>query len=328
MRSVFLNGAFVYQDAAMMSAFDAGTQHGVGVFETLTGGLAGDRPWALHLNEHMERLSFSARELGLSDSVHGDGLGEAVLETIRRSAHPLSRIRITVTGGDLNLLSRPAVAAGPAGAVRPTVLIQSQPATIYPPAMFERGIGVTIADTKANPLNRFEGHKTLNYWWRLQELSRAARQGAGEALVLQVTNHIAGGCVSNLLIVKGSELLTPIARGEEDGARADAGPGEASVAEGGTPRVGGAHLPSPVLPGVVRAWAIEQAPRLGLRVVRRMLSISDLLDADEAMLTNSSWGVLPVVKVEREALADAVVGPKSLRLIEFWRGLIDATAGA
>ena len=31
---VWLNGKFVQRDAAMVSAFDAGMQHGIGLFET------------------------------------------------------------------------------------------------------------------------------------------------------------------------------------------------------------------------------------------------------------------------------------------------------
>src|SRR5205814_2137459 len=72
---------------------------------------------------------------------------------------------------------------GGARAADPTVLIVAQPVTRYPEAMFERGVTVVLADARANPLNPFEGHKTLNYWWRLRELQTAARKGAGEALV-------------------------------------------------------------------------------------------------------------------------------------------------
>ena len=44
----------------------------------------------------------------------------------------------------------------------------------------------------------------------------AGSKRAAEALVLQVTNYLAGGCVSNAFIVKDGVLVTPIARGEEE----------------------------------------------------------------------------------------------------------------
>jgi len=39
-------------------------------------------------------------------------------------------------------------------------------------------------------------------------------------------------------------------------------------------------------------------------------------------LTNSSWGVLPVVRVEREQIGEGVVGEISRRLGDAWRALV------
>ncbi len=305
--TIFLNGRFIDDTAgASVSAFDAGLQHGVGLFETMLGGnaAAGDtdaEPWVLQLDEHLERLEASARQLGLSDSLRTGALAEAVVETVRRSGLERARVRLTITGGDLSLTASSAgKEGGPPDRHDPTVLIVAQPATAYPDALFDRGGALVVADTRANPLNPFEGHKTLNYWWRLRELRNAAAKGAGEALVLQVSNHLCGGCVSNILLVKGDSLLTPIARGEET-------------------EIGGQRaLPSPVLPGTVRAWAIDQGETLGLTIKRQMLAASDILDADEVLLTNSSWGVLPIVKFEASAIGDGVPGRITRQLREKW----------
>lgn len=347
MTAVFLNGSF-YSDHtpgasladARVSAFDAGFQHGVGLFETLLGGVREpDAPsplnahngaaaspskavgWCYRLEEHMHRLRDSALALGLSDSINPAALGEAVLQTIEHSKLPKARVRLTITAGDLNMLARAAStsAAGEAsggsgggGGARgndPTIMIVAQPATEYPAPMFERGVSAVIADTRANPLNPFESHKTLNYWWRLRALQAAAAQGAGESIVLQVSNHLASGCVSNVFLVKDNELFTPIARGEE--------PGAAEKAPAARPA-----LPSPVLPGVTRAAIRELAGSLGVSCRTEMLSVQELLDADEVFLTNSSWGVLPVVSVlglgEPRAIADAVPGPITKDLRERW----------
>src|SRR5262249_16274350 len=154
--------------------------------------------WVFRLGDHLARLKKSALELGLSTDLREDRLGDAVLETILRSTsenpgQQRVRVRLTVTGGDLNLLS-PTGRPSPT----PTVLIVVQPATKSPETMFERGIQAAVADTRANPFNPFEPHKTLNYWWRLNQLQAASARGAGEAIVLQVSNHLAGGCVSNI----------------------------------------------------------------------------------------------------------------------------------
>jgi branched-subunit amino acid aminotransferase/4-amino-4-deoxychorismate lyase len=311
MSTLMINGRIVEGADQTVSAFDAGLQHGVGLFETFTAGVRSGAPWALHLEDHVERLARSARELGLSESVREAGLADAAIKAVLHAGLDRARVRLTLTGGDLNLLHAANNPGAPAR-VLPTILIHVQPATPYPEDMFERGVSVVLADLRVNPLDPAAGHKTLNYWSRLRELQRAASQRAAEALVFQVTNHLAGGCVSNCILVgrRGDriELLTPIARGEEQDI---AGAGDASGSQG-------AVLPSPVLPGVVRAWALEQANRCGYHVVRRMISIDDVLRADEVLLTNSSWGVLPVVRVESKDIGEGQVGPIARELRRAW----------
>lgn len=285
MSEVFINGGFVARDEAAVGAFDAGLMHAVGLFETMSARVTPDGVVVRDLDEHLDRLQASAAELGLSDDLRTGPLGDAVIETVRRSGHERARVRLTVTGGDLNMLR----ATGRSGHT-PTVLIDAQPATRYPEEMFTRGVMAVIADARANPLDPTAGHKTLNYWWRLRELQTAAARGAGEAIVLQVSNHVCGGCVSNAFAVRGQTLLTPIARGEEE-------------------EIGGkAALPSPVLPGITRQRVIAEARKMGLTVERRMMGVADLLDADEVFLTNSSWGVLPVTAIEAEPVAQGAVG--------------------
>jgi branched-subunit amino acid aminotransferase/4-amino-4-deoxychorismate lyase len=320
MTAVFLNGQFLEPDQARISAFDASVQHAVGLFETMSARLDDDgRAHVFALSDHLQRLIRSAAELGLSDTLRPDPLAEAVLQTVERAALPRARVRLTLTGGDLNLLGRatpgPDGKPAPRTAIDPTLLIVAQPATPYPPDMFERGAAVVIADTRLNPLDPMAGHKTLNYWGRLRELQSAAAKRAGEALLYQISNHLAGGCVSNAFLAKDGRLLTPIARGEE---RHVAEEGDRAAAARGQARSTGAVMPSPVLPGITRTWLMSWAKEEGIEVDRRMLSIDDILGADEVLLTNSSWGILPVVKVEKEAIGDGIPGPLAARARDAW----------
>lgn len=318
----FLNGSFVELAGARVPALDAGFQHAVGLFETMLGGVRGGQgePWVIALDEHCERLAASAAALDLSPDLRSEALAEAVLATVVRSGLARARVKLTVTGGDLNLLARGANGgaggAGGTGArpVDPTILITAQPATVYPEAMLRAGVSVALADARANNFDPTQGHKTLNYWWRLRELQNAGRKGAAEALVFDVTNHLAGGCVSNVFVVKGATVYTPIARGEEG--FGPGGPtGDMESKPGGT---GGKHLPSPVLPGITRGWVIDQLELRGVKVERRMVTIDDVLGADELFLTNSSWGVLPVVQLEAKPIGGRTVGSVTAGLVEAW----------
>jgi len=289
---VWLNGEFLPQHDAKISVFDAGFQHGVALFETL---LARNgrvfRP-----DDHMRRLADSARELRLSESLRTRPLAQALQLVVDRNQLSDARVRLTVTGGDLNLLqSRGQTTQDP------TILIVAQPPTPYPDAFFEKGVTVTIAAARANPLDPSAGHKTLNYWMRIHELQAAAANQAGEALWFSISNHLASGSVSNIFLVKDNELFTPIARGEEV-------PGS---------------LRAPVLPGITRRVIMDLARELNVITTTKMLDVNDLLGADEIFLTNSSWGVLPVVAVERQTIADGAVGDVSRRLRNAWLDTVE-----
>lgn len=324
---VFLNGVFFDDpEDARLSAFDAGLQHSVGLFETMLGGheRSSGEPWVFRLDEHVDRLCASAGALGLSDSLNSAALQQAVMATIRRSNLARARVRLTLTGGDLNMLSRDPEAAQ--RGVDPTILIVAQPATRYPDRMLDEGVMAVIADTRANPFNPSEGHKTLNYWWRLRELQLASRKGGAEAIVLSITNHVCGGCVSNVCVVKDGAVLTPIARGEEGRSPEEAAEMETPVdpAEHETKARPG-HLPSPVLPGITRSWVRHRRELKQRPFKTRMLGVADLLDADEVFLTNSSWGVLPVVQIEGKSIGTGKPGEVTRDLIESWRAETDGT---
>ena len=284
---VYLNGKFVDASRARLSVFDASLQHAVGLFETLRA-FGGE---VFRLQAHIERLITSARQLGLSDRLRPGPLAEAVRATLEKNNLTDARIRLTVTGGDLGPIA-PTTARRSGKKHQPGVLIIATEPTVYPESLFTDGAPVVIADPKANPFDPLASHKSLNYWVRLQTLAQAAAAKAAESLWFMVTNHLCGGAVSDALLIKDGQLYTPIVRGEEP--------------EG--------SIPSPVLPGVTRAAVIELAESMDLPIHHKMLTINDVLEADELMLTNSSWLILPVVRVEKETIGDGKVGPITQQL--------------
>jgi branched-subunit amino acid aminotransferase/4-amino-4-deoxychorismate lyase len=281
---VWLNGTWVGRNDARISVFDAGFQHGVGLFETMRA-RAGR---VFRIEDHLARLVESARVLRLSDSLRPVPLADAVQATIEANNLRDARVRLTITGGDLNLLQQ----SGARPHHDPTIVIVAQPPTQYPDELFKNGVRVRIADARVNPLDPFSGHKVLWYWPRLAALQAAGLVGAAEALHFSVSNHLASGCVSNVFLVRERKLLTPFARGEESAGA----------------------LPAPVLPGITRKAIIEIAADQGLATERRPLTIEDVLSADEIFLTNSSWGVLPVVAVEGSTIGSGVPGERSREL--------------
>jgi branched-subunit amino acid aminotransferase/4-amino-4-deoxychorismate lyase len=291
---VFLNGKMVPLESASISVSDAGLQHAVGLFETM--GVYHGR--VFRLEQHLSRLARSAETLGLTRQVEVEPLAKAVRQTVKHNGLDRARLRLTVTAGPISLLGG---GGGSGAAPLPTVLVVASEPTAYDPAYFEQGITVLVAPQGANPFDVMAGHKTLNYWGRLRTLRQAAAVGAGEAIWLSVTNHLASGAVSNVFLVKEGSLLTPFARGEE------------------LPEA----LPAPVLAGITRGAIVEIAQKLNIPVQRRMLSINDLLGADEVFLTNSSWLVLPVTKVEKKLIGNGEVGSMTAQLRERMLELVE-----
>lgn len=297
----YLNGQMLDDSQALISAQDAGFQHAVGLFETM---------FATHgkvfrLDQHLDRLKRSAAELGLAADMATEPLAEAIQQTLTSNELENARLRLSVTAGTLSMLR--SADGEDALKVIQTVCIQASEPTAFAPGYFDQGVRVRLYGQGANPFDITAGHKTLNYWARLRSLRQAAASDCGEAIWLSVTNHLASGAVSNIMLVKDGELLTPIARGEE------------------MPEA----LPAPVLPGITRQAVIDAAESQGITVKKQMLSVEDLLEADEVFLTNSNWKVLPVVAVEQKDIADGKVGPITQSLRQAVLAMVEAeTSGS
>ncbi len=306
-----MNGVFVEEKDATVGVFDAGFQHGVGLFETM---LARNgrvfRP-----EQHMHRLAESAAMLRLTEKLQIEPLVEALQLILDENKQSEARLRLTITGGNLNMLQR----TGNSESGDPTIVIQTQPPTEYPEGFYKNGVMVSLASGRVNPYELCAGHKTLNYWSKLLNLQLSAMQQCGEALWLTPSAHVAGGSVSNIFIVRNGSLCTPVARGEEDEN----------------------EEPSATLPGITREAIIGFADELGIGTQKTTMTLDDVLAADEVFLTNSSWGVLPVAGVramimtedgnnaQDQAVGDGVVGTVTKQLHVEYQNRVDLeTSGA
>ena len=301
---VWVNGTFVDDTDAKLSVFDAGIQHGVGLFETMLA----KNGRVFRATDHMNRLADSCATLRLTEKLCVEPLVEALQLTLKENIQTEARLRLTITGGDLNLLQQ----TGESGK-DPTIIIQSQPPTKYPGGFYQKGTLVSLASGRVNPFAFTAGHKTLDYWGNLLNLQMSAMQQCGEAIWLTPSARVAGGCVSNVFGVKNGTLFTPIAQGEE----------------------GAEDEPSAVLPGITRKVIMSIANDLGVGTNKKQVAFDDLLDADEVFLTNSSWGVLPVVGVratvqtedgagtQDQPICDGVVGALTKQLHASYQDTVD-----
>lgn len=285
---VWLDGKDAEQGEAKVDFFDAGLQHGVGVFETMRAS-SGRIFRGL---EHALRLVGSAAELGLSNRIDATALAGSVEAALARSGLAEARIRLTVTGGARRMLEGDAEPD-------PRVAVAVGPPSRHPPEVYEQGIRAqVVTPDRVNRADRFAGHKTLWYWPRLRALREAAAHGCQEALWFDTRAHLCGACVGNAMIVSKGVLKTPRARGDEgDG-------------------------PAPVLPGITRSAVLSLARGLGIEVSVGEVLPAEMLECDEILLTGTGYGVLPVVAVEARRIGSGAVGPVARQLREAYEGLV------
>jgi branched-chain amino acid aminotransferase len=295
MPDVWLNNQFVEESAASVSIRDAGLLHGAGVFTTMRA----REGRVSRLAQHLRRLRDSCEALFIPLQ-HTDAILEAAAtELLERNGLSDARLRLTVTRGS--------VAQDPLHGMRvePNLILTAGPFEPYPVEYYQRGLTVVLLDDqKLNPYDLQAGHKTLDYFSRLAALREANRRGAGEALWFNVHNYLQSGSISNVFIVEDGKLVTP--------------PTPAELRE---PAVAN-EIPfsrSNVLPGVTRAAVLELALAAGIRVEIGAIDVNRLLGAGELFLTNSIMGVMPVCRIEQNAVGEERPGPITLQLANAFR---------
>lgn len=289
MATVWLNGAFLDDATAAVPLRDSGLLHAAGVFTT-TKAIVGR---IFRLDQHLIRLRQSCDALAIPLPYDDDVLRGAVAMTLSRNQLTDARLRLTVTRGS-------ATGVGEARELVPTVFLTASENQPYPVDFYERGMTVVlIDDQKLNPYDVQAGHKTLNYLSRLMALRSANRRAAGEALWFDVHNYLQSGSISNVFIVKDRVVITPPTPADMVDPAIDAA----------TP-----YPRSAVLPGVTRQAVIDIATDLGMTVQTAAIDVNALLAADEVFLTNSIMDVMPVCRIERQAIGDDLPGPVTKKL--------------
>jgi len=191
--AVWLNGALVPPEDAVVSVFDHGFTVGDGVFETIK--VVGGRPFALR--RHIERLHRSARGLGLAAPLGDASLRAAVDAVVAAAGLDLARLRITLTAGVTPLGSG-------RGESEPTLVIAAGPLVPWP--------AETTAVTVPWPCNErsaLAGVKMTSYAENVVALAEARKVGASEAIQPNTAGNLCEGTGSNVFVVREGELLTP-----------------------------------------------------------------------------------------------------------------------
>jgi branched-chain amino acid aminotransferase len=277
---VWVDGELLPVDGPHLSVFDRGFQLGDGIFETLRarGGHAAE------LAAHLARLHRSAEGLDIPlpadvDRRLEDGIAALLAANRLDGPDGDASLRITVSRGPY----RTRGVLPPNEDVAATIAIQAWPVVAAPTSHLERGLHLFASAIRRDPRNPLASLKTTSRAEYVYARLEARRAGADDALFLTIDDYLSEGTSANIFIVR---------RGPNDG-----------VPELATP-----SLDCAILAGTTRSWLLAWATRVGLRPFEGRLRRADLAAAEEAFLSSSVAGILPVTVFDGAPIGDGRPG--------------------
>ncbi|HET6351751.1 MAG TPA: aminotransferase class IV [Coriobacteriia bacterium] len=267
-RYMYLNGTILLEEQAHISPLDIGLLRGYAVFDLLR--TVGGRPFLL--DEHLERLHTSARQLGLQVPARDEEIARAIDELLERNGHEEATVRLVLTGG----VSPDGMAYDPA---TPTFFILTHDLHEPAPELYERG-GRLVTELHHRELPKA---KTTNYLTMLRNKPRTAAAGALDVLYHDGTLVSETGSASFYIVSAGC-IRAP----HKDVLRGTVG--------------------DLVLRLVAGRYQIELGE----------LRLDEVFAADEAFVTSTTRGVLPIVEIDGQTIGDGQVGPVTRELMAIW----------
>jgi len=276
---IYLDGKFVDEADAKVSVFDHGLLYGDGVFEGIR--MYGGN--IFRLEEHLERLEYSAKAILLSMPWTRAELSEATCETCRINGLKDAYIRLVVTRGVGDLGLAPWLCA------KPTIFIIAGKISLYPKEHYENGLSiVTVPTRRVGPGAIPSTVKSLNYLNNILGKIEAKQAGALEAIMLNDQGYVAECTADNIFMVHKGALITP------------------SASHG-------------ALKGITRGTIFDIAAELGIPIRESEMTRYDLWCADECFLTGTGAEVIAVVKLDGREIGSGRPGPITHRVMEAFR---------
>jgi branched-chain amino acid aminotransferase len=284
---IYLDGKFVDQADAKISVFDHGLLYGDGVFE----GIRIYQGNIFRLEEHLERLEYSAKAILLDLPWSRKEIAGATCETCRQNDLTDGYIRLVVTrgAGDLGL--------SPWLCPKPSIFIIAAKISLYPQEHYTKGLAlVTVGTRRTNPAALPPTVKSLNYLNNILAKMEARQAGCLEAIMLNDQGYVAECTGDNIFAIHKGTILTPAA---SQGA----------------------------LKGITRDTIIDIAAELGLPFREANLTRYDIWNADECFLTGTAAEVIPVVKLDGRQIGTGQPGTLTRRVLEAFhrRVLVEGT---
>jgi branched-chain amino acid aminotransferase len=282
---VWVNGDLRPRGQAMVSVFDSGFVLGDGIWEGLR--VRGGHP--AFLERHLDRLYEGARAILLDVGLTPPELAAAVYRTLRANDMVDGvHVRLMVTRGMKSTpYQDPRVTVGPA-----TVVIIAEHKEPLPSTVTD---GITLFTTHVRRAYPDTLDPKINSHSKLNDITaciQAYTAGADEALMLDPHGFVATCNSTHFFVARKGEVWTSDGRF--------------------------------CLGGITRGNVLQVCRDNGIPARETTFSLTDVYSADEAFVTGTFAGVVPVRTVDGRTIGTGARGPVVERLQRLYVDLVDA----
>jgi branched-chain amino acid aminotransferase len=258
-----VNGEMKPRAEAVVSVFDSGFMLGDGVWE----GLRVHKGQLGFLDRHLDRLFEGAKALALDVGLSREELTQRLYETLDANGMTEGgHVRLMVTRG-----VRSTPYQDPRVVVTPATVVIIAEYKVPEPAVYERGLKLfTVHVRRGDPAvqdQKINSHSKLNC---ILASIQATQAGADEALMLDPLGFVATCNSTHFFIVRKGEVWTS----------------------------SGKYC----LGGITRQLVLEVAREAGIPAIEKDFSLTDVYGADEAFVTGTFAGIVPVREIDGRQL--------------------------
>ncbi len=278
---IYINGRFYRSGKASIPVNDRGFLYGDGVFETMRSYNGS----VFMLSMHLDRLFHSLKALKFFPDFDRNQIVNMVSKTLakNRLTRKDAYIKVMVTRGDHS----GTLHFNPGSKLR--VIIIAKSLVPYPRDIYSEGVDIISSSTSRQASgDQVHRHKLMSYFENLYEKDRAHLQGAFESVFLTRDKLVLEGSTTNIFMIKRNTVYTP-------------------------------PLTQNVLPGITRRVVLDLCRLNRIKVWEKKVHYRDLINADEAFLTNSIAAVVPVRKIDVHRLEGRIPGEITSRLMDLYR---------
>jgi len=281
---IYINGEIYSRTNAKISVFDSGFLLGDGVWE----GIRLHNGKLCFLKEHLERLFQGANQTKIAIPYSKQELTNIIYRVIKHNdMYSDVHIRIIISRGEkITPYQHPSANIGPISLVIiPEYKIANEVINI-------NGIKLASVDTiRGTHLNQDPKINSLSKFNCIASCLQAIDKDVDEGLMLDVDGYVSTCNSTNFFIIKNDEVIT--SKGNY------------------------------CLNGVTRMNIIRICKEENINIVEKNFKLEYVYSADEAFVTGTFAGVIPVVNIDSHLIGTGKRGPITKKLFELYKNKIN-----